>query len=407
MKNKIICCVLCVALYACNNEQKNKVAIDGNKKNIAKKIIVDTIKKQYDTLVVEKESSTQYKINDSLNSISQIIAGSYPVEDKHFSFINHNTDFKIFSHSFTQRWLKFDSTRLKALRLFQGSVLGLKIPKSQTLFYPFSGPDALYLTTFFPDASNYVMVGLEPVGSLPNFTKKEIDSVGKYFNKVNTSLSAILNYSFFRTKSMKEDLRNEDINGTIHLLLLFLHRLNNKIVDVLPVSLDTLGNKVYHSKTKRNQDKASAIEIKFLTAQNKMKQLTYFSFNVENETLKRNKGFLNHMKQLGDFSTYLKGASYLLHNSHFSNLRTIILENSNAIVQDDSGIPYKHFESGWSTEFYGDYEKPIPMFSKYYQRDLDSVWEVKGTKKLGFGIGYNFRDKNSNLMLAVKQKNKR
>ncbi len=42
--------------------------------------------------------------------------------------------------------------------------------KHDTLLYLFSGPDFLYATTFFPNASTYVLAGLEPAGDIPQLT---------------------------------------------------------------------------------------------------------------------------------------------------------------------------------------------------------------------------------------------
>src|SRR3954452_5083765 len=36
-----------------------------------------------------------------------------------------------------------------------------------TMYYMFSGPDFLYAYTFFPNASTYILAGLEPVGKVP------------------------------------------------------------------------------------------------------------------------------------------------------------------------------------------------------------------------------------------------
>ena len=38
------------------------------------------------------------------------------------------------------------------------------------MLYMFSGPDFLYATSFFPNASTYVLAGLEPVGAVPELT---------------------------------------------------------------------------------------------------------------------------------------------------------------------------------------------------------------------------------------------
>ena len=58
----------------------------------------------------------------------------------------------------------------------------------------------------------------------------------------------------------------------------------------------------------------------------------------------------------------------------------------------------------WQFTFYGAYTKPINMFAKHYQSDLDSLYKKQGAKKLGFGLGYNYRDKNSSFILIKKSK---
>ena len=44
------------------------------------------------------------------------------------------------------------------------------------MLYMFSGPDFLYATSFFPNASTYVLAGLEPVGAVPDLTNSALRS---------------------------------------------------------------------------------------------------------------------------------------------------------------------------------------------------------------------------------------
>jgi hypothetical protein len=95
-----------------------------------------------------------------------------------------------------------------------------------------------------------------------------------------------------------------------------------------------------------------------------------------------------------------------MHEKYFSMVRNVILNQSQFVIQDDSGIAFKYFgENGkWNYNFYGQYIKPISLFSYAYQKDLDSAYKQNGAKPIGFGIGYNFKDKNSNFMIAEKVK---
>ena len=60
-----------------------------------------------------------------------------------------------------------ESARPSKIREFSEKYL---TEKHDTVLYMFSGPDFLYATSFFPNASTYILAGLEPVGSVPDLT---------------------------------------------------------------------------------------------------------------------------------------------------------------------------------------------------------------------------------------------
>lgn len=402
MKQFITIMSLC-CLCACTTEQSQQ--------QIDNKATTTQASEVKDSIVVKEElpeTKKSFEIDDSLNALANIISG---IDDDNtmFDFVKKSEDFKDFSKSFSKRWKSYDTTRIARLKNFRENEISKIVSNQSTLFYPFSGPDILHAQTFFPKADKYVMIGLEPVGSLPVFKKEETDSLESYFQKINTSLNAILKFSFFRTQSMKEDLKNEEINGTLHLLCLFLKRTGNQLASIKPVTVDSLGQIEFVStfeKLQKLKTNTRGVEIKFNDINQMPKVLYYFSLNASDAGLKHNQNFSNYLKQMGEINTYLKGASYLMHKDYFSIIRQVILEQSKAIIQDDSGIAFHYFTESkvkWKYYFYGDYTKPIPMFAQHYQRDLDSLSHLQGSKPLGFGIGYNFRDKNSNFMIAVKQ----
>ncbi len=367
---------------------------------------VDSVETVTDSLSLTK--TPEIKTNDSLNAIADIISGI--VDSSHiYKYVQTTSDFKVFSKNFDKRWMKYDSTRLISLKKFKENEISKVVKPQATLFYPFSGPDILHAQTFFPEADKYVMIGLEPVGSLPELKKEETDSLDSYFNKVNTSLNAILKFSFFRTESMSKDLKNKEVDGTLHLLFLFLKRTGNQLCSAKPVTVDSLGTLQFvnsFADLKKLKTNTRGVEIKFVDTQKQPKTLYYFSLNAGDAGLKHNKGFMAYLKNMGTVNTYLKGASYLMHKDYFSMIRKVILGQSQYVIQDDSGIAFHYFlddANKWNYTFFGQYLKPIPMFAQFYQKDLDSLYKQQGAKPIGFGIGYNFKDKNSNFMIATKQ----
>lgn len=374
------------------------------KDSILPKIVVE--KKVNDS--IENIKANDVLMNDTLNALADIMSG---ISDSNsiFKYVRITSDFKLFNKNFEKRWKTYDSTRLINLRAFKENEISKLVKPQMTLFYPFSGPDILHAQTFFPEANKYVMIGLEPVGSLPQFKKEETDSLDSYFSKVNTSLNAILKFSFFRTQSMSKDLKNKEVDGTIHLLFLFLKRTGNQFCSAKPITVDSMGGiqvAASFDDLKKMKTNTKGVEIRFLDVNHQLKTLYYFSLNAADGGLKSNKGFMTYLKSLGTINTYLKGASYLMHKNYFSMVRTIILNQSLNVIQDDSGIAFHYFlddHHKWSYSFFGQYLKPIPMFSAFYQKDLDSLYKKQGSKPIGFGIGYNFKDKNSNFMIATKQ----
>lgn len=400
VKLAVLLSVIVVACSPTSHEKTGELTIDSAK---VEKVVQEMTE---DTVV--KEEPLVACANDSLNSLADLMAGIADSSSV-YGEIQSSSDFKTFSQNFDKRWMNFDSTRLTNLRAFRDNELSKVVKAPSTLFYPFSGPDILYAQTFFPEADKYVMIGLEPVGSLPRFNAANKDSMDMYYSKVNTSLNAILKFSFFRTQSMKNDLKNNEVDGTLHLLILFLKRTGNQLCSAKPVTVDSTGAIVYQESfgaLKKLKTNTRGLELKFTDVNNKPKTLYYFSLNAADGGLKSNTGFVNYLKHMGTVNTYLKGASYLMHKSYFSIVRNVILEQSEQVVQDDSGISFHYFTDSnhkWSYNLYGQYTRPIPMFKEFFQKDLDSLYKQQGAKEIGFGIGYNFKDKNSNLLIATKQ----
>lgn len=350
------------------------------------------------------QQKTAPKLNDSLNAIASLIAGQWQTGQA-FEATGMSVVYKTYAANMNKRWRLFDSTRIKVLDDFRKRELA-EVKNKGTLFYPFSGPDYLYPGVFFPDCKKIIMLGLEPVGTMPAFDTIAPDSLAPYFGKLNSSLYAILNFSFFRTESMKKDLHSGELDGTLHVLFLFMHRTGCRFIAARPLTIDTNGVKQYYTsfeKLNTEKLKTKGIEIQFVDSNGVEKELNYFSVDASDYYLKGNTGFRKYMEQQGNFITYLKGASYLLHKTYFSVVRNIILGHATVVVQDDSGIGIKYFlrdKDKWDFKLYGEYTKPIKKFAGQYQPTLDSMYKQNGAAKLDFGLGYNFKDKNSNFMIA-------
>jgi hypothetical protein len=290
-------------------------------------------------------------------------------------------------------WSKLENQQLAKVRKW--SEKELQAINTKTVFYPFSGPDFLYSFSLFPKAKEMVLVGLEPVGSVPDFAKLSANESTTALSKARSSLSEILQFSFFRTNDMRVDLQKQ---GVLPILYVFMARTNNRILDLQYIGLDK------NAKIKQfEKGMVPGVKIAFVPqGESEPRTLYYFSTDLSNDGLIKHPELTQFVSQLDNPVTYLKAASYLMYNGSFSGIRDTILATSSHVLQDDSGMPLKSFDNAkWDLEFYGNYTRPIGLFSNRYQSDLRRVYtSSKDIQPLDFGIGYKFGVNQSNMMLA-------
>ena len=297
------------------------------------------------------------------------------------------------AHRFDALFGREESTKLSKIRAFSQERL---TEKHDTLLYMFGGPDFLYATTFFPNASTYVLAGLEQIGDVPpltNFTRATVDQT---LQGLEGSLGTILNISFFITKNMKTQLYVGPVYGTLPILYVFLARTGKTIHDVSFVGLDEAGNFVSPGAKSASR----GVKIVFSDESGTNKTLYYFSTNLADDSIGRT-GFLQFCAKLGPADSFIKSASYLLQTGRFNKVRNFLLEQSATILQDDTGIPIAYFNPKvWRFQAFGRYVGPLNISGATYQARMGELF--RNAIPIDFGVGYRWRTNESNLVLAQK-----
>lgn len=293
-------------------------------------------------------------------------------------------------------WSQLERTRLRPARAWAKENLKSHSP---TLLYAFSGPDYLYAGTFFPNATTYVMAGLEPVGAIPKVVARNRHAVGQ----LRLSLRTILNYSFFRTKDMRREFASNNFSGVVPVLFMFIARAGKTIRNAELVRLGPDGTLVAASDAVP-PGSPQAVRITFAGSDGIERSLIYVQVDVSN-TGRHLDAFLALARKQGEVDAFLKSASYLMHVESFSKIRAHLLAQPRLLLQDDSGIPLRFFAP---TDFeltpLGRYAGPISLFAGHWQRDLAALHARAKPKPLTFGIGYRIHPGESSLLLAVRRK---
>ena len=256
----------------------------------------------------------------------------------------------IHSSELDRAWKRTEQQQLSSIATWASQFLGSAYQANNTVFYMFSGPDFLYAHAFFPDARTYVFCGNEPVGAPPDLDKVPPAALPAALANIRKSLESVLNWSFFITKDMKTDLTRPELSGTVPLLYVFLARTGCTIQSVTPVAIDRDGN-----VNEGEKGQTPGIRIVF-TSGPSSQTLYYFCSDLSDDGVKATPGFLRFCEKQGEGVSFLKAASYLMHETGFSRVRDFLLGNSRLIVQDDSGIPMRFLaQQNWNVRYCGRY----------------------------------------------------
>ena len=303
---------------------------------------------------------------------------------------------------------------------------------ARTLFYPFSGPDFFNAHLLFPGCDNYLMFGLEHVGDLPQIDAINERDLARLLTDVRRSVSDLFDRNYFITENMSRQLRTSQLHGVLPLLVIPMALSGVEILRILPneavrnmkqrVARETVSAPVV---APANADGSPAAEVKPVKAWRPMRQLNgviiefrkpgsstvqrlhYFTVDATDRGLSAYPEFIDYLRGFAPTTSFVKSASYLLHGREFSRMRQTVLDMSEVLVQDDTGVPYSYL-TRWNVSLYGRYEIPIRPFEKgYFQPALDRAFKEANPALLSFDFGYNYsdrRDNRSNVLVARRRR---
>ncbi|MDJ1484774.1 hypothetical protein QNI16_30015 [Cytophagaceae bacterium YF14B1] len=399
MKVQVYCSyfllLCCIGFFSCGTDTQNE-----QKENVA---TVDSV--SHKDSVKSEPTADPISFDRTDDYTSRIIAGMQDGDTNPYKAVSEYTSWKKFAATMDSSWARVNRQRLGKMRNW--SETELENLSATTVFYPFSGPDFIHATTFFPKADKYYLFGLEPIGDLPDLNNKSEKDVSAYCEAMQGALRDIFQRSYFLTKKMSADMPK--INGVVPMICTFLVRTNHIVTKIQPLLLMENGQTMNWVGTASDSPKKlpRLVRIDFLdTDMRKPKSVFYYSGDLSDNGVKVKpaiKAFLDALPE--GCVGYLKSASYLMHYESFSTIRNAMLGKCKAILQDDTGIAYKYYDSAqWNVQLYGVYTPPIEEFKGRFQKELDHDYKDSSrVKPLPFEIGYHWGTHKDNLQLATKK----
>jgi hypothetical protein len=336
----------------------------------------------------------------SANDTARYLAGLPVAPGSPLTVLTQDPRWLAHARAMNQAFSQLDQRQLNNIRIFQAENIAPATQLSRTCIYLFSGPDFLYADAMFPNCSTFVLQGLEPIDPMPDLLTLPPNALFGTLENIEKSLNTILSFSFFKTKDMREELERSQLKGVLPAIFVFMARTGKEIKGVQYISLDKAGNVLEGFQGATRGTKITFTDV----ASGPERVMYYFTSDLSDDATKRNPALFRFCETLGPANSLLKAASYLLHEGGFDGVRNFLLQNSTAILQDDSGIPVHYFTPDrWTLRFFGVYTAPIDLFKKFYQADLRQYYATSSPKPLTFGFGYKWSSRSSTLILAVRK----
>ena len=255
-----------------------------------------------------------------------------------------------------------------------------------TVFYPFSGPDFVTVSSLFPDADRYIMVAMQSGGAPAQLASMAAPRQQAFQAKFLREWAKFSRLGFFRTDDLNEDLRDKQAYiGTTTILMTFAHYMGYVVKDVYPIVLDTASGEFVRA------DQAPWKSVRLMLSKaGRPVTIDYVSVDLSDGHLSQVPPMRDWLNKQAAHPVLLKAASHLLQESYFSILRDMIVANAPMVVQDETGLNYTFLEKIGKVQLYGGFLYPHELFNRNKQASLAQAYKVAtDVKPLPFGFSYN------------------
>ena len=285
--------------------------------------------------------------------------------------------------------------------------------------YPFGGGDLVSALATFPDATGFTTISLEPAGDVRPVDRLAPERLGRELATHRSHLERLFEKAHSRTDNLEKESKT-DMPGEIvfDLAALVVHGLEPVGLRYFRLGAD--GAPVYVTSA---QIEAAAhrprelvalfenMELRFRTAGDAaapVRVARHISFNLDDEHLRADGALLANLTaqcQGGKVSAMTKAATHLLWSSHFSLIRSWLIDHVDWMISDSTGIPPRIAQaSGFTQETYGRFDGPA-QFGTPDDRDADDLkrlFAAQPKRELAFRYGYPDKAGHAHMLVTRK-----
>jgi hypothetical protein len=272
----------------------------------------------------------------------------------------------------------------------------------RVVVYPFGGGDLTSALATFPDATELTTISLEPAGDVRPVDTLAPDRLAHELAVHRSHLERLFEKAHSRTDNLEKESRT-DLPGEILFALAALVVHGDEPTSLRYFKIRPDGALAYLTQADVDAaKKPGARRALFTNAELRFRRagdpaapvqvLRHVAFNLDDAHLKADPSLLRYLDARGSkVAAMTKAATHLLWNDHFSLVRGWLVDHTDWMVSDSTGLPPRvAAPAGFVQDTYGTFDGPSP-FGDPDKADADDVRRLftsQPSRDLGFRYGY-------------------
>jgi len=282
--------------------------------------------------------------------------------------------------------------------------------------YPFGGGDLTSALATFPDAAEFTTISLEPAGDVRPIDRLARERLAGELAVHRSHIERLFAKAHSRTDNLDKEAHTE-LPGEILFALGALVVHGAEPVSLRYFRLRADGSLEFVSQAdiaaagrnpKAQHKLFENVELRFRKsgdAGNPVQTLRHIAFNLDDDHLRADPALLAYLDREGKVAAMTKAASHLLWSSHFSLIRGWLLNHTDWMVSDSTGIPPRFAKpAGFAQETYGTFDGPAAfgLYNDGDARDFKALFASQPGRPLVFRYGYPDRDGHAHMIVTER-----
>jgi hypothetical protein len=306
---------------------------------------------------------------------------------------------------------EYQRTWIDVVTPFIAALRPADLPK--TVVYPFGGGDLTSALATFPDATEITTISLEPAGDIRPIDTLAPERLGQELAEHRAHLERLLEKAHSRTDNLDKESKT-DLPGEIVFDLAALAVYGDEPLSLRYFRLRPDGTLAYVTKADLEGAKTSAdrkawvadFELRFRharTPEAPTRVLRHISFNLDDVHLRADPSLVAHLNRKGTVAAMTKAASHLLWSDQFSTMRGWLLDHTDWMISDSTGIPPRFaVPAGFQQDTYGTFGGPAPfgLLNPRDGADFRKLFASEPAREVSFRYGYPDKDGHGHLVVT-------